>query len=337
MCLIATLKSAFKQALNSGHVYKQCSNVYDPSPPHSVGDIPVDFELYVRPLSDREWITFQKHERAYRGTLDTKLLQERTNFAVTPGGAEKWSKLVSVLVGVFFENGILSRMQRNGRPYGYPLLKYAARILKKFPLCDDYPVDITPDSIITWIEAQLCFIRERVQPALRATGTQTQRQQNKVSRNKLAYLWQHRKSKAIDVIMNNSCFPKPPPAVSNTATVHDYYKAKYQDVPNTMPLATPPWHNVIENIKPGYLPDISRFTAEEVDTVLISLPNNKASGSDGVTYETLRATRPMSTQNLTYIFNTCLINERVPDSWKGALIRPPGVTSLYFPLYTKSL
>lgn len=40
----------------------------------------------------------------------------------------------------------------------------------------------------------------------------------------------------------------------------------------------------------------------------------------GVIYETLRATRPTSTQTLTHIFNSCLINEKVSDSWKDALI-----------------
>ncbi|KAF3837888.1 hypothetical protein F7725_009656 [Dissostichus mawsoni] len=153
---------------------------------------------------------------------------------------------------------------------------------------------------------QLRFIRERIQPALRAAGTETQRQQRKVSRNKLAYLWQTRKSKAIDIILNNSCFPENP-AHSN---VYNHYKAKCQTVPRATPLATPPWYNFIDRIEPGYFPDTQDFTTEEVDAVLASLPNNKASGSDGVIYETLRATRPTSTQTLTHIFNACLINEK---------------------------
>ncbi|KAF3851817.1 hypothetical protein F7725_005172 [Dissostichus mawsoni] len=249
---------AFKQALNSGRVYKQRLNVCDPSPTPA-GDVRVDFEQYARLLSDCEWTTFQRDERAYRGTLD----------------------------------------------------KNCSRILKKFPLSADFPVDLTPDSLTPWIEMQLRFIRERIQPALRAAGTETQRQQRKVSRNKLAYLWQHRKSKAIDIILNNSCFPETPPTVSDTANVYNHYKAKCQTVPRATPLATPPWYNFIDRIEPGYFPDTQDFTTEEVDAVLASLPNNKASGSDGVIYETLRATRPTSTQTLTHIFNACLINEKV--------------------------
>ncbi|KAF3852946.1 hypothetical protein F7725_013634 [Dissostichus mawsoni] len=229
MCLVTTLRLAFKQALNSGRVYKQRLNVCDPSPTPA-GDVRVDFEQYARLLSDCEWTAFQRDERAYRGTLDTQLLQVRSNFAVTHGGAEKWGRLVTILTSAFFINGIFSATQRNSRPYGFQLLKYVARILKKFPLSADFPVDLTPDSLTPWIEMQLRFIRERIQPALRAAGTETQRQQRKVSRNKLAYLWQHRKSKAIDIILNNSCFPETPPTVSDTANVYNHYKAKWLEV-----------------------------------------------------------------------------------------------------------
>lgn len=257
----------------------------------------------------------------YRKELDTKLLQTKTNFTVTPGGAEKWGRLMSFLIGAFYKNRIFCATKRNGRLYGYLFLKYVIRILKKFPLCDDYPVEVTPDSITSWIEKQLRFIREYIHPALRVTGAKTRRQQNKVSGNKLIYLWQHRKAKAIDIIISNSCFPEPQPAISNTVTVCDYYKATCQNTPRTdTPLATPPWHSSVEKIEPGYYPHTGLFTMKDVDAVLASLPNNKASGSDGVIYETLKATRPMSTQTITHISNACLINESVPNSWKGALI-----------------
>ena len=229
--------------------------------------------------------------------------------------------MASVLWTAFFKNGIFSATQRNGHLYGFQLLKYAARILKKFPIAVDFPEDITTDALTTWIETQLSFIQERIQPALRTSGTDTNRQPKKVSKDKLAYLWQHRKSKAINIILNNSCFPETPPTVSDTSNVYDYYKVKCQTVPRAAaPLAPPPWYNSIDKIEVGYFPDTHQFTIEEVDSILSSLPNNKASGSDGVTYETLRATRPTSTQTLTHIFNACLVNEKLPDSWEGALI-----------------
>ena len=49
-------------------------------------------------------------------------------------------------------------------------------------------------------------------------------------------------------------------------------------------MTTPPWFEAIEMVKPAYFPETCNFTLEEVDNVLISLPN-KASESDGVTYE----------------------------------------------------
>ena len=54
----------------------------------------------------------------------------------------------------------------------------------------------------------------------------------------------------------------------------------------------------------------------EVETVLHTLPNNKACGIDGVTYENLKTAQICNT--LTSIFNVCLENKKVPESWKGA-------------------
>ncbi len=65
-------------------------------------------------------------------------------------------------------------------------------------------------------------------------------------------------------------------------------------------------------------PLTSAFTIEVIEKVLVNLPNKKASGSDGVTYENLKATRQTSCYILKSIFNTCLINGKVPSSWKGA-------------------
>lgn len=112
MCLIATLRSDFKQALTTGRVYRQHLNVYDPAPVAVTGDAPVDFLRYVRPVSDYELNTLQREERVHRRTLDTKLFQVKSTFAVTPGGVEKWGRPVSILISAFFKNGIFSATQR---------------------------------------------------------------------------------------------------------------------------------------------------------------------------------------------------------------------------------
>ncbi len=178
---VITLKSTFKQVFNPGLAPLPTGDTTLPT-----GDIPVDFEKDVRTVSDQEWLTFERHEGTYRRGLDTKLLQVRNNFAVSPGSAEKWGSLVSILMVAFYKNGIFCATQRNGHPYGYSFLKYVIRILKTFPLCDGYPVELTSGSLTSRIEKQLFFIREQIQPALCATESQAHRQQNEVTRNKLA-------------------------------------------------------------------------------------------------------------------------------------------------------
>ncbi len=54
--------------------------------------------------------------------------------------------------------------------------------------------------------------------------------------------------------------------------------------------------------------------------MIINLPNNKASGSDGVTYKMLKSGKSTLCPVLTNIFNICLENGKVPEAWKGALI-----------------
>ena len=86
-----------------------------------------------------------------------------------------------------------------------------------------------------------------------------------------------------------------------------YYQQKCQGVTRIGdPLPPPPWHDAVPNTEPAYLPVIAHFTRAEVETVLRDLPNNKSSGMDGVTYESLKATEP---DILTSIFNTCLENK----------------------------
>ena len=135
-----------------------------------------------------------------------------------------------------------------------------------------------------------------------------------------------------------------PPTVNNTTDVYNYYMAKCQSPP-IQTLTPPPWSTSLETVIPDYYPSTAKFTFEEVDKVISHLPNNSAIGYDGVTYETIKARKPQSTQILTYLFNTCLINGKVPGSWKGApihrkttfqLTHPHGETSLSFPLSTKS-
>ena len=80
-------------------------------------------------------------ERAFRETLDTQKLQQKQHFlsSADPG---KWMRLISLLNGVFYKNGIFS-----GLSYGEPFLKYTARILKKLPVGQPFPGELTSASL----------------------------------------------------------------------------------------------------------------------------------------------------------------------------------------------
>ncbi|CAB1421407.1 unnamed protein product [Pleuronectes platessa] len=78
MCLVTVLRSAYKQALISGRIYKQQPRkTHDPVPQPSPGgqDFPMDYNNYMRQLQHHEWAMFEVHERHFRRSLDTKQLQ----------------------------------------------------------------------------------------------------------------------------------------------------------------------------------------------------------------------------------------------------------------------
>lgn len=320
MCLITTLKGTLKEARKSGKIYIQQWRTYDPAS-HLVGNNPGEFGGFARRLSDEEWLRFEAEERAFRKTLDTKLIDDRQRITYTGTDPTQWNKLMAILNGIYHKNGTFSAHNRNGRPYGIPLLKYTVRILNKLPNTDKPPTDRTPEALTEWIEKQFRFMREVIQPALnRTTRTQQKRLPRKVSRDEIAYLWNNNRTKAIRVILNNSTFTEPLPSMNDTERVYKYYCDKNQADATGERLATPPWLDALELNPPTETPNTSLFTSQEVLRVIESLPNNKACGSDGVTYETLKSTKQWTCTALTQIFNVCMTNEKIPDSWKGALI-----------------
>lgn len=84
-------------------------------------------------------------------------------------------------------------------------------------------------------------------------------------------------------------------------------------------LDAPPWTGSLFSVQSSQL-NTSLFTVTEVEKVVNDLPNNKATGLDSVTYETLKTAKQTVCPILTNIFNICLENGKVPESWKGALI-----------------
>lgn len=224
MCLIVTIKLAYKQALLAGRIYQQLPLPHDFSHGFYLpGEELSTFQQYVRPLSEQQWMAFQSYEKTYRDRLNIRRQRDK-NFVVS-GDPGKWMKLATLLNGIFFRNGVFTAESHSGKPFGLQFLKYVARVLKKFPVAQPYPENLTSALVADWICEQLRYLRETVLPSLRTGATNNQRNKE-VSKNKLAYLWQHRRSKAIQVILNNSKYPDPPSCPSDITVVQTYYDNK---------------------------------------------------------------------------------------------------------------
>lgn len=139
---------------------------------HPAGENYTDFLTTVRTLGQDEWILFQNQERAFRKTLDTKHLEDKHNFLFSGETPTKWIRLIRILNGVYFENGTFTITRRNGRQFGLPFLKFTTRILKRMRVSGGLPEAQTVDSLAGWIEAELRFLRDIVQPALGCHGVE---------------------------------------------------------------------------------------------------------------------------------------------------------------------
>ncbi|GBB99263.1 hypothetical protein RclHR1_34630001 [Rhizophagus clarus] len=66
----------------------------------------------------------------------------------------------------------------------------------------------------------------------------------------------------------------------------------------------------------------SPITMDELLNTLKTLPNNKAPGPSGITYEDIKHLHPSILLKLTTFFNLCLRHITLPKAWKQALIFP---------------
>lgn len=99
MCLIATIKLAYKQPLLAGRIYQQSSLPHDFSSGfHPPGEELSTFQQYVCPLSEQQWMAFQSHEKIYRDRLNTKRQREKN--CVASGDPGKWITLAILLNGI---------------------------------------------------------------------------------------------------------------------------------------------------------------------------------------------------------------------------------------------
>ena len=200
---------------------------------------------------------------------------------------EKWLRLSTLLCGIFFRSGVFTPQSRGDKPFSLQLLKYSTRVMKKFPHVRSPPDVLTSDLDVftaVWIRA---FSAQQWAPLQRA-HSHGRTEARRVGRNELSRLWSQRRSKAIPVI-EWLCVSQPPPCPSDITAIHHYNDNKCKNNRPSDSLPLPPWHREVLSPNPPFLPNTSHFTLQEVENVLHSLPNNKASGIDGVTYETLKS------------------------------------------------
>ncbi|GET03452.1 RNA-directed DNA polymerase from mobile element jockey-like [Rhizophagus clarus] len=67
---------------------------------------------------------------------------------------------------------------------------------------------------------------------------------------------------------------------------------------------------------------LEEITNDEILSTLKSLPNHKAPGISGITYEDLKHVHPNVIQYTTDLFNLCLRTSSIPRDWKKALLFP---------------
>ena len=80
------------------------------------------------------------------------------------------------------------------------------------------------------------------------------------------------------------------------------WQSEYLPKPNVDPL----W----------YQSALADFSTTEIINTLSQLPNNKACGPSGVSYEMLKHAGPLFTEAITALLNRCLSSGQIPNQWK---------------------
>ena len=71
-----------------------------------------------------------------------------------------------------------------------------------------------------------------------------------------------------------------------------------------------------------YAPLLQLITTDEVIQTTHQLPNNKACGPLGISYEMLKHSGLQMLQAITNLFNKCLQTNNIPKQWKNSRIYP---------------
>jgi hypothetical protein len=78
-----------------------------------------------------------------------------------------------------------------------------------------------------------------------------------------------------------------------------------------------------------YQPALKEFSSVEVLEVINQLPNNKACGPSGISYEMLKHAGTTFLNTITALFNRCLTSGQIPNQWKEGRIFPISKKSIF--------
>jgi hypothetical protein len=90
------------------------------------------------------------------------------------------------------------------------------------------------------------------------------------------------------------------------------YESDWQNEYNPKPDINSEWYNS----------SLFEFTTDEVNSTLAQLPNNKACGPSGISYEMLKHAGSPFLQAITTLFNRCISTNHIPKQWKEGRIFP---------------
>jgi hypothetical protein len=93
---------------------------------------------------------------------------------------------------------------------------------------------------------------------------------------------------------------------------YDIFQSDWQSEYNPKPNINPNW----------YSSTLANFTQEEIISTISQLPNNKACGPSGISYEMIKHAGPSFTLAITSLFNRCLTLQSIPKQWKEGRIFP---------------
>ncbi len=206
----------------------------------------------------------------------------------------------------------------------YAFLKYANRVLDKFPVetvSEDNSL-AEREVLLGNIKEKLEFICSEIRSQFRSKEPRraAEEMQQVVRKGTLTSLWKADRRKAIRIIENQSRPIATQECPMPQQELHNYFAQKSSSQVHG-DLETPPWPADIAPPPPEFVPSTDPFTLEEVGQVIKKLPPRKAPGEDRVLYEHYKQNWKRIGPLFRNIVNTCFLNRHVPRAWKSATIK----------------